>query len=152
MYDIYYRGSDKYKDACDIGKEEYASCYRALVLFAQLKQGNRRICEPLKGLKEQKIILWGAGDLCKLLVEEFAQCGVIPAFAVDNKVEKFDRQIGRGVRVISVERFNASTYYDHYIVVNDMLRFNDIAKGLLQKGYRMNQIISAEELIAAACL
>lgn len=150
MYDIYYRGSDKYKDACEIGKREYAAFYRSLVMLVQLKQCGGALMLSDEWM-ESDLFLWGGGDVCNLIIEELHNIEKNINAVIDNKVEKFSLTTARKVAVISENDFiTKSDIESCNIVVIDVLRLNQIITKLVNAGLKVNQIISIEELIAAS--
>lgn len=147
MYDSYYKASERYKDACEVGKKEYAALYRALLMFAEMKIKDLRIADYFACNGIESVVIWGAGDMCELLISELSREKYDIEYVVDSRVEKYKKEYNP-LSILAPQNVNYDDLKQHLIIITDMYRYNDYLKEISSKGCDVNQIISVEELLA----
>lgn len=143
-----YKGSELFKDACEVGQKEYASSYRTLLMFVELKQKNINLYELL-GRAEgfSSFVLWGGGPISSLLCNEIPH-SVIGGIIENNKVKYIDNF--EDIPMYGENEIPEGFFNNKKVIVTDMYRMNQITERLNDRGVTIDDIVSAEEVMAYA--
>lgn len=139
-----YSSSNKYRDACDSGKEIYSSFYRTLLLLnkVQLKQININKYFEQKDIKH--FVLYGCNDVTEIFYALCKKNRKKPDYIIENNIKKYK---GLYPDIDLSNNVETDEEIDCFIVMSNY-NFNRIAKEMNDKGVPFQQIISIEELLA----
>ena len=142
-----YSSSTHYKDACEIGKLEYAAAYRTLIWMVKAKQKNINWGEQLIEAGYKELVLIGAGDICDILLCELQTSGVQIAGIIESNINKYSLKYADGLLKI-FEEISLDFFKGKKFIVNYMNRYDEWVSRLQNKGVEIDNIVSVEELIS----
>lgn len=145
-----YRSSTHYKDACNVGKIEYAAAYRTLIWMVKAKQLGINWCEKLVGMGIKEVVLAGAGDICDIFLDEMRNSDLELHAILESNYKKY------------VTRYNSKLLVDYRNITKDFLeakmiivcqmdKYNDWVMKL-EKYAVIDNIISLEEILSSVLL
>ena len=142
-----YRSSAHYKDACEIGKLEYAASYRALLWWVMIRQRNVKISDKIMEAGFDNVILIGAGDLCDLFLNEIARTEIKLAGILEDNIKKYGNKY-RKYNIFCLADVPSDFFDDKKFIIMYRDKFNFWAERLQKDGVKIDDIVSIEELLA----
>ena len=142
-----YQSSTHYKDACEVGKIEYSAAYRTLIWMVKAKQKNIDWAEKLAVADFRDIILVGAGDLCDILLEELKLSDVQICGIIESNIAKYEKQYPKGL-LMRIEEVEPGFFVGKKVIVTYMNRYGEWVSKLQDKGVKVDDIVSLEEVIS----
>lgn len=142
-----YGSSRHYKDACESGKVEYASAYRTLLWMIKSKQNNINWGEKLINAGYKNVVLVGAGDLCDIFMREMQQSDIQVCGIIENDFSRYWGKYAKGL-LMKIEEVEEDFCKEKKFIINYMNRYDDWVVKLQNRGVKIDNIVSIEEIIS----
>ena len=142
-----YRSSARYKDACEVGKIEYAASYRTLLWWVMIRQDNIALANKLIEEGYTELILMGAGDLCDLFLREISGTKINLAGIIEDNIKKYGSKYKKN-NICCLADVSLDFLEGKKIIVMYRDKFNTCVEQLQNKGVKIEDIISIEELMS----